>query len=100
MHHRQIHPAFQPGCYSCKLLSIGISAHALETKGKPVVAIDHRERKWTKNHQAYRALRKDGLQPRGLDGAYEVQEHAEHRLEVEMGHALKKEQIEAFESCS
>jgi hypothetical protein len=55
------------------------------------------EKRWEKEHAAYRRLRKDGLQPKSLSGADELEQRAESKLEVEMGKVFdgKKAQTSA-----
>jgi hypothetical protein len=55
------------------------------------------EKRWDKDMPAYKNLRKNGLQPRGIDGCAELEAKAVDRIEVEMGHIFdtKKELSEA-----
>lgn len=45
---------------------------------------------------AYKAMRADGLQPKGIDGAAEVQAKAETKAEVESGIVLTSEQRKQY----
>ena len=76
-------------CFRCKALTISISAHALETKGKPVVAIDKKEGGWKVDIPAYRRLRKQGLQPKSIDGSARIEARAETKAEVELGKIIE-----------
>lgn len=71
--------------------SPAISADALPNKLHGVRAIDKTERAWDKDMPAYKRLREDGYQPKGVDGASMVETQAQHPLEIEMGRPLGKE---------
>lgn len=43
------------------------------------------ERKWDKDMRAYKNLRRDGLQPKQIDGSYIVERNAKTKQEVELG---------------
>lgn len=52
-----------------------------------------RENRWQRDMKAYKELRRQGLQPRQIDGSDQLSAKATDRLEIEMGHVLKtKEQ--------
>ena len=44
------------------------------------------EKKLAKDMDAYKRIRKQGLQPKTIDGCAELEAKANNRLEVEMGH--------------
>ena len=71
--------------------SPAISADALPNKLHGVRAIDATEREWDKDMPAYKRLRGQGYQPRGVDGAAMAEAQANHPLEIEMGRPLGKE---------
>ncbi len=45
--------------------------------------INARGKAWDEDMPAYRRLRRDGLQPKGVDGAAQLERHAEDRVEIE-----------------
>jgi hypothetical protein len=55
------------------------------TRGQNVESINRTERNWQKDMPAYKRLRKEGLQPKSIDGAAEVEKKAESRFQVETG---------------
>ena len=52
-----------------------------------------REKGWEKDMPAYKALRKNGLQPRGIDGCHQIEAEAKDRLEVEMGKKIEPKHL-------
>jgi hypothetical protein len=55
-----------------------------------VIGIDSKEKRWGRDHQAYRSLRKQGLQPKGIDGSAVLADRAATKEEVQMGHLFTK----------
>lgn len=49
-----------------------------------------REQTLDRDRDAYRRLRMEGLQPRTVGGSAELEATADHRHEVEMGHAFPR----------
>lgn len=81
--HRRRHPVDVPGCYGCKLASVRIGAGALPTRAINANQIAATEKQWQRDIPAYRSLRGDGVQPRGIDGAHEIMMRAETREQIE-----------------
>jgi hypothetical protein len=50
--------------------------------------ITEKERKWDKDMRAYKSLRRDGLQPKKIDGSHVVERTAKNEREVTMGRPL------------
>lgn len=48
--------------------------------------INETERRWHKDMDAYKRLRKDGLQPKKIDGSAKVEARAKTEFQVESGH--------------
>lgn len=71
--------------------SPAIAADALPNKMHGVRAINARDKRWDRDMPAYKRLRQDGLQPRGIDGSADLETRAEAPLEIEMGKKLGKE---------
>lgn len=59
--------------------------------------VTEKERKWEKDMRSYKSLRRDGLQPKQIDGSYVVEQNANHKREVEMGRPLTPEAISVFD---
>lgn len=66
-----------------------IAADALPNKQHAVIAQNRRDEQFAKDHPAYARLRSNGVQPRQIDGAAEVEQFAGTVTEVEMGHQLQ-----------
>ena len=49
------------------------------------------EQQFSMDMGAYKRIRKQGLQPRTIDGSAELEKRANNRLEVEMGQLFSKE---------
>lgn len=80
-------------------LSIGLSATCTPTRSGPVIAKLQENKAFDKDGAAYKRLRKEGLQPRQIDGSAELEVKASSRIEVESGKVLtsrKKRQLEAI----
>lgn len=88
---RSIKDASLPECRECGVRGVkvmvppNISVYATPNKGAEARRVDRREAGWDQDLPAYARLRKDGLQPKRIDGAHRVEQGAETRLEVEMG---------------
>lgn len=73
------------------LASPAIAADALPNKLHGVRATNATEARWDKDMPAYKRLRRDGLQPKHIDGSAAAEARAEHPLEIEMGRKLGAE---------
>lgn len=79
------HDEYQPECFACRIRTVHISAHATPTRRPGVMEIDAREARWDRDMPAYKRLRRQGLQPRGIDGCAELERRAETPAQVEHG---------------
>jgi hypothetical protein len=61
-------------------------------------ATTYKERKLELDRNAYKAMRKDGVQPKGVMGAHVIQANADHVKEVEMGRPLDKQTKAVFDA--
>lgn len=70
-----------------KLRSVAVSAAAAPTRtgANRVNDIEATEQRWSKDFDAYRRLRREGLQPERSDGAATIEARATERHEVEGG---------------
>jgi len=71
-----------PECFGCKVKSVHISGEAMPTRGQ-VARIASTEKAWDRDGEAYKRLRRDGVQPYGIDGAAAVEVMANTKEEVE-----------------
>jgi len=84
--HQKTHPNLDvEGCFACRVSGIHMGMNTTTTRGQKVASINSTERNWHKDMPAYKRLRKEGLQPKSIDGAAEVEKKAEHKWQVESG---------------
>jgi hypothetical protein len=84
--HQQTHPTLDvEGCFACRVSGIRMGMNTTTTRGQNVESINRTERNWQKDMPAYKRLRKEGLQPKSIDGAAAVEKKAEHKWQVETG---------------
>jgi hypothetical protein len=50
-----------------------------------VARVNKTEKQWNVDMPAYKRLRKDGLQPKSIDGSAEMEKKAKHEWQVETG---------------
>ncbi len=86
MIHQQTHPTLDvEGCFACRVSGIRMGMNTTTTRGQNVESINKTERNWQKDMPAYKRLRKEGLQPKSIDGAAAIEKKAEHKWQVETG---------------
>ena len=86
MKHREVHPELDvEGCFGCRVAHVGFSAAAMPSRKGQANSIDATERRWSKDMDAYKRLKQDGLQPARIDGAAEVEKKADHPSQVVTG---------------
>jgi hypothetical protein len=84
--HQQTHPTLDvEGCFACRVSGIRMGMNTTTTRGQNVESINKTERNWQKDMPAYKRLRKEGLQPKSIDGAAAIEKKAEHKWQVETG---------------
>ena len=66
-----------------------MGTNSTTTRGKQVEQTNKVERNWQKDMPAYKRLRKEGLQPKRIDGAAKLEQKAEHKWQVETGLGIK-----------
>lgn len=84
MKHRETHPNLDvEGCFGCRVAGVSFGSNSTTTRGAKVADINQRANSWDKDMPAYKRLRKNGLQPRGIDGAAEIEKRATTEAQVE-----------------
>lgn len=84
--HQEDHPNLDvEGCFACKVAGISFGANASTTRGAQVAETNKIEKGWNKDMPAYKRLRAEGLQPKRIDGAAEVEKKAKESWQVETG---------------
>lgn len=66
-----------------KLRSVSVAGSAMPTRKGVVNQIQATEDRWSRDFDAFRRLKRDGLHPARSDGAADVEARAEERHEVE-----------------
>jgi glycine/serine hydroxymethyltransferase len=84
--HRETHPNLDvEGCFGCRVAGIRMGTNSTTSRGAKVSEIKQTERNWNKDMPAYKRLRANGLQPKKIDGAAEVEKKAQESWQVETG---------------
>lgn len=82
--HQERHPGLDvEGCFGCKVAGVSFGANASTTGGAQVAEINQRAKNWDKDMPAYKRLRREGLQPKGIDGAAAIESRATSAAQVE-----------------
>jgi hypothetical protein len=66
-------------------LGVSFAASAMPTRRGEAARISATESQWAKDGDAYKRLRRQGLQPKDVDGAAQLEKHATDKLEIERG---------------
>lgn len=86
MKHRETHPSLDvEGCFGCRVANVRVGTNSTTTRGGRVAEINQTERNWNKDLPAYKRLRQNGLQPKRIDGAAEIEKKATEAWQVERG---------------
>ena len=84
MKHREIHPGLDVEvCFGCKVAGVRMGSNSTTTRGARVEEINQREKGWNRDMPAYKRLRKQGLQPRQIDGCSVLEKGATERWQIE-----------------
>lgn len=86
MKHRETHENLDvDGCFGCRVAGIRMGTNTTTSRGARVAEVNQTERNWNKDMPAYKRLRANGLQPKRIDGAAEVEKKAQESWQVETG---------------
>jgi hypothetical protein len=84
--HQETHPNLDvEGCFGCRVAGVRMGVNTTTSRGSKVAEINTTERNWNKDMPAYKRLRADGLQPKKIDGAANVEKRAQEGWQVETG---------------
>lgn len=72
--------------YRDHLLSVGFAAAAMPSRKGAVAHTEAKERVLRQDLDAYKRLRRDGLQPPQIDGSARIEKRATTASQVESGH--------------
>jgi hypothetical protein len=86
MKHQETHPNLDvEGCFGCRVAGVRMGTNTTTTRGAKVAEVNTTERNWNKDMPAYKRLRANGLQPKRIDGAANVEKRAQEGWQVETG---------------
>lgn len=86
MKHRETHPNLDvEDCFGCRVAHVRVGPNRTTTGGQRAAEINATEKRWQKDMPAYKRLRADGLQPKTIDGAANVEKKAKEAWQVETG---------------
>ena len=74
-------------CFGCKIQTISIAASAMPTRSE-AARVEHETQIMHRDVAAYKRLRKDGVQPKSIKGAAELETRAGSKWEIETGQNL------------
>jgi hypothetical protein len=74
-----------PNCYPCKLQSVSVAPSAMGTRYPQAARAKIKDPNLEKDREAYKRLRKDGEQPKHVEGSAHFEKHATESFEIEMG---------------
>lgn len=79
--HRRTHPVDVPGCFGCKALGVSVAPTAVGSV--EAQRVRRSDAQLSKDLDAYKRLRRDGLQPPRVDGSADREARAGAAHEVE-----------------
>lgn len=86
MKHREVHPTLDvEGCFGCRIAGVSFAASSMPSRKLENNRIEATERQWSKDMDAYKRLKQDGLQPANIDGAANIEKKADHASQVVTG---------------
>jgi len=88
IHQEQVHSVYIEDCFMCKVSSVQLNAGDANSNPRfqEVIA---REKRWDKDMPAYKRMRDQGYQPKGIDGAHALERDATTQFEIESGTAYR-----------
>jgi hypothetical protein len=77
MKHRETHPNLDvEGCFACRISHVRMSGVAMPTRHN-VSELSAKEKRWGKDMDAYKRIRKTGGQPTKIDGSAKLEKIAD-----------------------
>jgi hypothetical protein len=72
-------------CFPCRIASVTIAPSAMGTRFPEAERAKAGDPQLEKDRDAYKRLRRDGTQPKHVQGSSHFEKHANEQIEVEMG---------------
>lgn len=85
---RTHHGQHDPGCFGCKILSVGFAPSAMPTRHPEAARIVAKDARWDRDIAAYCRMRHTGVTPSRIDGSAEIESRATTRHEVRSGRII------------
>ena len=74
-----------PNCFPCKIKTVSIAPSALITQSPEAARAKTADPQLEKDRAAYKAMRRNGVQPKSIHGAAELQANANETFEITTG---------------
>ena len=91
------HQDYEPSCFRCRIESVNFAPSA--TGNARAQTVNQTDKNWSKDHDAYRRLRLNGIQPMRIDGSAQLEAKASTQREIEHGYLYtspeQKKSVEA-----
>lgn len=85
-----------PDCFRCRALSVSVSPSSMPTRtGAALWQAKTEERNLTVDGEAYKRLRRDGFQPKSINGSAHLEQNATTRFEIESGRCYEPGAVKA-----
>ena len=77
-------------CFKCRegrgcIRTVSFAAASMPNRKPETVRINRTEAQWDKDMPAYKRIRQNGVQPKRIDNAAELETRANDQFEIEMG---------------
>ena len=85
--HRQTHEFYVEGCFGCRISTVRMNT------SEGVRKTQQREDQLAKDRDAYKRLRRDGLQPNTVDGSANVEGRITDQVEIDFKAPIPKQEL-------
>jgi len=82
------HDCSGESCFGCKIQTISFASSAMPTRRPQAAQTNAAEKRLTRDRDAFKAMREQGIQPARLKGAAEMQDRASTKHEIETGRLI------------
>ena len=82
-----------PSCFPCKIKTVGIAPSAMGTRFPTAARAKVGDPKLDKDREAYRRLRRDGVQPKHVGDSAHFEAHATEAFEIETGQVVEDHKV-------
>ena len=82
-----------PNCFPCRIRTVSFAPSAMVTRSPEAARAKARDPQLEKDRNAYRALRRNGEQPKSVTGAAELQSRANESFEITTGNIVDDQSL-------